>query len=80
MPQQLDVSRIEKHLLKRARTKPRIMTAIVHPCSRDALVGAIEAVREGLIEPVLVGPQSKMCPLCSPAAPQVWNHESALAH
>jgi hypothetical protein len=58
MPQQLDVSRIEKHLLQCARTKPRITTAIVHPCSHDALLGAIEAAREGLIEPVLVGPQS----------------------
>jgi phosphotransacetylase len=60
MPQQLDVSRIEKHLLDRARTKPRITTAIVHPCSHDSLLGAIEAAREGLIEPVLVGPQSKI--------------------
>ena len=60
MPQQLDVSRIEKHLRDRARTKPRITTAIVHPCSHDSLLGAIEAAREGLIEPVLVGPQSKI--------------------
>jgi phosphotransacetylase len=60
VPQQLDVSRIEKHLLERARTKSRITTAIVHPCNRDALLAAIEAAREGLIEPVLVGPQSKI--------------------
>jgi phosphotransacetylase len=60
MPQQLDISRVEKHLLARARTKPRITTAIVHPCSHDALLGAIEAAREGFIEPVLIGPQSKI--------------------
>jgi phosphotransacetylase len=60
VPQQLDVSRIAKHLLERARTKSRITTAIVHPCRRDALLAAIEAAREGLIEPVLVGPQSKI--------------------
>jgi phosphotransacetylase len=29
-------------------------------CSRGALLGAIEAAREGLIEPVLVGPQSEI--------------------
>jgi phosphotransacetylase len=60
VPQPLDVSRIERHLLERARTKPRTTTAIVHPCSRGALLAAIEAAREGLIEPVLVGPQSKI--------------------
>ena len=31
-------------------------TAVVHPCSVDALAGAIEAAQAGLIEPVLVGP------------------------
>jgi hypothetical protein len=60
VPEQLDVCRIEKHLLERARTKPRITTAVIHPCSHSALLAAIEAACEGLIEPVLVGPQSKI--------------------
>ena len=58
--QKLDVSRIEKHLLARAKTTSKITTAIVHPWSHDALLGAIEAAREGLIEPVLVGPRAKI--------------------
>ena len=35
-------------------------TAIVHPCSVDALAGAIEAAQAGLIEPVLVGPEEQI--------------------
>jgi phosphate acetyltransferase len=35
-------------------------TAVVHPCSVDALVGAIEAAEHNLIEPVLVGPEAKI--------------------
>ena len=35
-------------------------TAVVHPCSVDALVGAVEAARAGLIEPVLVGPEEQI--------------------
>ena len=31
-------------------------TAVVHPCSVDALAGAVEAARAGLIDPLLVGP------------------------
>jgi phosphate acetyltransferase len=33
---------------------------VVHPCDRDALVGAIEAAKRGLIIPVLVGPAAKI--------------------
>jgi len=36
------------------------LSAIVHLCSHDALLGAIDAAREGLIEPVLVGPYAKI--------------------
>lgn len=37
-----------------------IPCAVVHPCDHDSLMGAIEAARHGLIEPVLVGPQAKI--------------------
>jgi phosphotransacetylase len=60
MQQKLDVSSITQHFLARAKTKRKVRTAIVHPCSHDALLGAIEAAREGLIEPVLVGPRDKI--------------------
>jgi len=52
-------SRYEE-LLAAARRLPRIRMAVVHPCSREALEGALEAARLGLIEPVLVAPQARL--------------------
>lgn len=60
MSQKLDIDLINKHFLARAKARPKIKTAVVHPCSHDALLGAIEAAREGLIDPVLVGPKTKI--------------------
>jgi phosphate acetyltransferase len=37
-----------------------IPCAVVHPCDRDSLLGAIEAARRGFIIPVLVGPEDKI--------------------
>lgn len=34
--------------------------AVVHPCSQDALCGALDAARQGLIEPVFLGPQQRL--------------------
>ena len=35
-------------------------TAVVHPCSEDSLVSAIEAAEHNLITPILVGPEAKI--------------------
>jgi phosphate acetyltransferase/phosphate butyryltransferase len=35
-------------------------TAVVHPCSKDALIGPIQAAEENLIKPILVGPAAKI--------------------
>ena len=37
-----------------------VTCAVVHPCDRDSLRGALEAARRGLIVPVLVGPEAKI--------------------
>ncbi len=37
-----------------------LRTAVVHPVDANSLGGAIEAAKEGLIEPVLVGPEHKI--------------------
>jgi len=37
-----------------------IPVAVCHPCSREALEGAIDAARSHLIEPILVGPEAKI--------------------
>jgi phosphate acetyltransferase len=40
--------------------QPPLATAVVHPCSKDALAGAVEAAEAGLIDPILVGPQEQI--------------------
>jgi phosphate acetyltransferase len=47
-------------LLKRCEGLAPAATAVVHPCSDDALVGPIEAAERGLIDPILVGPPAKI--------------------
>jgi len=39
---------------------PAMSTAVVHPCSDDALKGAIDAAERNLITPVLIGPERKI--------------------
>jgi phosphate acetyltransferase len=46
--------------IAKARALPPLRTAIVHPCSAEALEAAIEARDEGLITPLLVGPEAKI--------------------
>ncbi|WP_137937971.1 bifunctional enoyl-CoA hydratase/phosphate acetyltransferase [Chitinivorax sp. B] len=48
------------HLLESCKTREAVSCAIVHPCDRDSLLGALEAARHGLIRPILVGPQAKI--------------------
>jgi phosphate acetyltransferase len=49
-----------ERFLREARLLPPILTAVVHPCSPEAIGAAIEARDEGLITPVLVGPEHKI--------------------
>ncbi|PRC93468.1 bifunctional enoyl-CoA hydratase/phosphate acetyltransferase [Solimicrobium silvestre] len=37
-----------------------LRTAVVHPVDTNSLVGAVEAAHEGLIVPILVGPEAKI--------------------
>ncbi|MCO6419612.1 bifunctional enoyl-CoA hydratase/phosphate acetyltransferase [Siccirubricoccus sp. KC 17139] len=46
--------------VKDARSRPPVPAAIVHPCSPAAILGAIEVRDEGLLEPLLIGPESKI--------------------
>jgi phosphotransacetylase len=47
-------------LLERCRGLKPMLTGVVHPCSEDALAGAIEAARAELIVPVLFGPEAEL--------------------
>ena len=47
-------------LIARATSKPAVKTAIVWPCDEVSLGGAIQAFKDKLIVPVLVGSEAKI--------------------
>jgi phosphate acetyltransferase len=47
-------------LIAQCEGLPPVACAVVHPCDRDSLIGALEAAKRGLIVPVLVGPPAKI--------------------
>ncbi len=47
-------------LIARATSKPAVRTAIVWPCDEVSLGGAIQAFKDKLIVPVLVGSEAKI--------------------
>lgn len=49
-----------ERLLALARPLAPLRTAVVHPCDALSLSGVVAAHREGLIDPVLVGPRAKV--------------------
>jgi phosphate acetyltransferase len=56
----LDRGRHYRRLIEMTRGLAPIRTAVVHPVDALSLVGAIEAAREKLIVPVLVGPAARI--------------------
>ena len=46
--------------VKQARALPALRAAIVHPCSPEAILAAVEIRDEGLLEPLLIGPEAKI--------------------
>lgn len=49
-----------QHLLSRAKGLEPIPTAVAHPCDAESLKGPVIAFQEGIIEPILVGPEAKI--------------------
>jgi len=49
-----------ENLLERCGNLKPMLTGIVHPCSADALVGAVGAAEAGLIMPVFFGPEAEI--------------------
>lgn len=49
-----------QHVLDMAKGLPPAKTAVVYPCDKESLKGPISAMRAGLIEPILIGPESKI--------------------
>ncbi len=49
-----------RELLARTTGLEPVVTAVVHPCDRTSLAGAVEAAQAGLILPLLIGPERKI--------------------
>jgi phosphate acetyltransferase len=46
--------------IKRAQSQPMVNAAVVHPCSPDSILAAIEVRDQGLLDPLLIGPEAKI--------------------
>jgi phosphate acetyltransferase len=64
-----------QELVARAVELGPIPTAVVHPCDRAALEGAVRAAEARLIVPVLVGPQATIRTLASSLGLDVATYE-----
>jgi phosphotransacetylase len=60
LPFDIQPRRMLQILLGRCRALPPLPTAIVHPCDAASLEGAVLAARQGLIRPILVGPEARI--------------------
>lgn len=49
-----------RHLLSVSAGLSPIPIAVAHPCDRESLLGPVQAARAGLVEPILVGPESRI--------------------
>jgi len=47
-------------LLEAVSKMSALRTAVVHPVGKSSLLGVVEAAKEGLIEPILIGPQIRI--------------------
>ena len=62
-----------ERLLARCEFLAPVPTAVAHPCEATALQGAVEATQKGLIEPLLVGPASKIAEIAESAKIDLGN-------
>lgn len=49
-----------ENFVRQARELPPLKAAIVHPCSPEAVLAVVEIRNEGLLEPILIGPEAKI--------------------
>ena len=47
-------------LIKTCEGMPPVVCAVVHPCDHESLLGPLEAAKRNLIDPVLIGPKTKI--------------------
>jgi phosphate acetyltransferase len=68
-----------EEVLARRKGQPPLPTAVVYPCSEDALIGAVEAAKAGLIAPLLVGPKEQIGKVAGKAKIDVSPYEVVAA-
>jgi phosphate acetyltransferase len=49
-----------RSLLAKVKGLEPVPTAVAHPCDEQSLMGPVMAFQEGIIEPILVGPETKI--------------------
>lgn len=49
-----------RNIIERMRDYEPIPMAVAHPCSKTALQGAMDAARESIVDPILVGPKGRI--------------------
>lgn len=64
-----------RKLIEKAKGQPPLRTAVVHPCDEVSLQGMADAAREGLITPVLIGPEAKIRSAAEAAKISLQNFE-----
>jgi phosphotransacetylase len=62
-------------LIGRCRGLKPISTAVAHPCEESALTAVIDAAREGIIRPFLVGPMAEIRAVAQESAIDLTGHE-----
>ena len=67
------------HLLALAAGLEPIVTAVVHPCDKESLSGAVEAANAGLIIPIFVAPETKLRTLADALGFDLSAYESVSA-
>ncbi len=56
-----------ERLLQAVSDMPALHTAVVHPVGESSLLGAVEAAKDGLIEPIFIGPKQRILDKASEA-------------
>src|SRR4051812_45458795 len=64
-----------ERLIATAQALPTINVAVAHPCDDVSLQGAVEAARLRLIEPILVGPEERICAVAAGAGLDISGFE-----
>jgi len=64
-----------RQLVDKAKTLPPLRTAVVHPCDEVSLQGMAAAASEGIIIPILIGPEDRIREAAQAANIDLKNYE-----